>query len=289
MYYKYTGGNIEYKFTTTVATANSIKTITEKTISKSNTWSNTAASNVELDVGIGEKDSWHASVNLGCSNSETNGGYNGKSWAESFEKCEAYTKTQENTVTIAFDDSCEKGYYRYVLLGTVQVYAAIIQDRNTKSYYANTYSDIKSYGYCLDFDKESALFDKYDDNVFEFDLSCVNNLKEPTRYISSIGLTLFDKTIRSKDEAIKIPRSGKYSLDTFTIDEDISELIENGYKKLKITITYDLKEVNNCKQYISLYTSTNYMIKKETIEHGGSQTLTSWETYTMDCTVELIH
>lgn len=291
-YYKYTGGNIEYKFTTSVATTNSVKNTSERITSKSNTWSNTNTHQVDVRGGGGKKDVWNVTVEYGYTNSSTNGSYSGTSWSESFEKCETYTKTQESSVSINFDDSCEKGYYRYVLLGTINVYAAVIQDRNTKAYYANTYSEIKSYGYCLDFDKESALFDDYDDSLFEFDLSCLGELEEPTKYISIKktdsaleDLVVFDKTIRTGN--CKIAGSGKYTLDTFTLDKDISELSGSGYKKLNITISYALKEVDNCKQYISLYTSTDYVIKKETIEHGGSEKLTSWETYNMNCEIEL--
>lgn len=291
-YYKYTGGNIEYKFTTSITTANSVKNMTEKVSSKSNSWSNTNTHQVDVSGGGGKKDVWNVTVAYGYTNSTTNGNYNGTSWAESFEKCETYSKTTENSVTITFDDSCENGYYRYVLLGVVNVYAAVIQDRNTNAYYANTYSEVKSYGYCLDFDKESALFDEYDDNLFEFDLSCLGNLTKPTTYISTKqtdskleDLTVFDETIRSGN--YKIAGSGKYTLDTFTLNKDILELVESGYNKLDITVTYELKEVDDCKQYVSLYTSTDYVIKKETIEHGGSKKLTTWETYVMNCQIEL--
>lgn len=291
-YYKYNGGNIEYKFSTARTNAQSLKNLTEKISSKSSNWTTTDTHEVGIGVKFGEKDVWEVSIGLGYTHSNSNSSSIVSTWSESFEKCESYTETQENSVVISFDDNCEKGYYRYVLLGVVNVYAAVIQDRTTQEYYANTYTEIKAYGYSLDFDKDSPLFDDYDDKSLEFDLSLVGDLTQPTEYVSPDELNngleplvVFNETIRTGD--CKIAGSGKYTLDVFTLEKTIAALMETGYTKLVISINYDLKEVDNCKQYVSLFTSTDYIIRKETIEHGGSSKQTSWGTHLMECEIEL--
>ncbi len=291
-YYKYNGGNIEYKFSTAITTAQSVKNQTETISQKSSSWTKSTTHEVNLGGKFGLKDVWENSISYGYTHSNSNSSSTVSTWSESFEKCESYTETQENSVVISFDDNCEKGYYRYVLLGVVNVYAAVIQDRTTQEYYANTYTEIKAYGYSLDFDKDSPLFDDYDDKLLEFDLSLVGDLTQPTEYISPNEqngelepLTVFNKTIRTGDH--KITGSGRYTLDVFTLEKTIPALMESGYTKLEISINYDLKEVDNCKQYISLFTSTGYIIRKETIEHGGSSKKTSWGTHLMECEIEL--
>ena len=96
---------------------------------------------------------------------------------------------------------------------------------------------------------------------------------------------VYDDTVRTGD--YKLSGSGKYVVDEITLSEDIIELSDKGYTKLKITVNFDLKEVDDCYQYISLYDSTGVDIYSERVEHGGTNKDTSWKTHSFTCEISL--
>lgn len=178
-YIKYNGGNLKREVTTTKTSASSIKNVSEQSATSSTTWSDSHSVNIGGSIRFGIKDVAEVNIGAGYNYAHTNSGSHSDAWSKTFEECESYSETEVKTTTLVFDETCEKGYYRYVYIGVVKVYVAIIQDRSTGKYYNDTYTEIKAYGYCLDFNADSPVFDISDTNKLNFDLSLIEHLSEP--------------------------------------------------------------------------------------------------------------
>lgn len=178
-YIKYNGGNLKREVTTTKTSASSIKNVSEQSATNFTSWSDSHSVNIGGNISFGIKNKAEINIAAGYNYVHTNSGSNSDAWSKTFEECESYSETEVKTTTLAFDENCEKGYYRYVYIGVVKVYVAIIQDRSTGKYYNDTYTEIKAYGYCLDFNADSPIFDICDTNKLDFDLSLIEELPEP--------------------------------------------------------------------------------------------------------------
>lgn len=233
-YFRYGGGNLKIEVTTTKSYVSDIKTISGKTVTEVTSWSNSHSVNVGVDFEFGIKKLANVSVATGYNYTHTNGGSNTDTWSNTFEKCESYSESEAKTITISFDKNCQKGYYRYVYIGVVNVYAVIVQDRSTKRYYNDMYTEIKAYGYCLDYNADTPVFDTYDINKLDFDLSLLNKLPTPTiKLPSGTGDLLPDIKPDVPVGTIEIPFK-KESCKT-----------DNGYNPREKGRNYDIKSHEN--------------------------------------------
>lgn len=184
-YINYSGGKISHKFTTTTVSSTSIQETTQSSSTKSTSFS--SQTEIGVQINIGKKD-WPVSASISGKYSKSKGETSSNSISESFSKASSYSETSQHEVNISFDDSCEKGYYRYILVGVVNVYATVIQNRSNPSEYAGElFTSIKAYGYSLDFDSETPVFDDYSQEKLVFDYSEILNLPEPTIYVPDQG------------------------------------------------------------------------------------------------------
>ncbi len=91
-------------------------------------------------------------------------------------------------------------------------------------------------------------------------------------------------TLRTGNQ--KINGSGHYTEDNFSLSDSIKNYINKGYKKIKIQLKVDLKEVDNCYQYFKLY-NNGVMVQSVTKSHGGSTKNTSWGSHDWDIVLSL--
>lgn len=118
----------------------------------------------------------------------------------------------------------------------------------------------------------------FSDSPITSDISLYANECKPDEVV-------YDATVRTGD--YKLAGSGKYITNEIVLSKNISDLIDEGYTKLKITVNFNLKEVDDCYQYISLYDSTGVDIYSERVEHGGTKKYTSWKTHSFTCEISL--
>ena len=294
-FFKYSGGNVTYKFTNTESSSVSIQTCSENTATKSTYWENNQE--IGAEVNFGKKDVWN--VALSAKFNFKQGGLDTTTWSETFSKCEEFSKTSQQEVTIVFDDSCPHGYYRYLLAGAVNVYAVVIQDRNTSKLYTTTYTTLRSYGYVMDFDEKSSVFDNYDDSRLTFDLSGISNLPAPNKKVPLLALktlVVYDSTLQSDE--YKITGSGKSITKEIAFSKSIETLQHEGYTSINICIDYDLKEYDDCYQTISVY-NPHFTFYEEEFSHGGftgytggvflqyNNATTAWGTYHINNTFDI--
>lgn len=283
-YFKYTGGNVQHRYTVTRTEAETVRTATQEAASHSSNWSTSDSQSIGIKLDFG----WNFNVEAGVSHVRNEGESDTLSWSKSFERCEEKSITEEQSVVITFDDDCPAGYYSYRYIGAVDVYAAIIQNRNTKEFSISTYTKVRAFGYSLDYDPDSLRFDNYDDSKLEFDFSLLNGLKAPTKYIEfpqtqvKEPVIIFNDKIRTGEETVYIRHN--YIKDTvqFACETPYADLVKDGYTKAAIRLYVDIAEV--C-------TSGDLFNGVKTVDKSG-QCLNdwrlfprhqgNWQTYTID-------
>ena len=289
-YYKYSGGNVNYKYSTTETTANSIKRNTQQSSTRATNWSNSDKVSVKGGVNFGKKDVWGVTIELGYDHTWNYGGSESTSWSRSFESCEQKSATEAKCIDIAFDENCPYGYYSYRYVGAIEVFATVIQDRASKEYFITTYTCVKAFGYSLDYDPNSLLFDNYDENKFDFDLSVINTLEEPTQYVNIDGSSVNKPNVVQKqviyDEIIRTGTTTIYNrnhnvIDTVNFNYPYVKLETNGFTKVNISLTVDIKEYRKSSD---LYNGIDIQDKSgnsvrdwQYKRHKGD-----WETYQID-------
>lgn len=121
-----------------------------------------------------------------------------KQWGEStrssaeysYEEAYSYAEKQVSSFSISFDDRYPTGYYRWIMFGDLDVYAAIEYDIRTGEYAVENYSVIAAQYFTLDYSPTSGRFDdgEYGELPFEMDASDIRRLPEPTEWITEEGV-----------------------------------------------------------------------------------------------------
>ena len=235
--FSYFGGDAEYTFSLTEMTSETMQAMTSRSITKSVSYTNSQTASISLGFDAGQKDVLKFGTEAGYSMVTTNGQSQTKSWSESYSKCESYSKTVQNSIKIKLNSSCEHGYYRYMLFGDIHVYATIVKDRVTGETRVDTFSEIFSYKYGLDFKKDDN-FSPIKTEKISVDLLAIENcLGQPSYFYDRYP----DKTYVGKSSGYKIN-----SLSTHTIDYDISSqynsLVKLGYNKIDVKVTFYVED-----------------------------------------------
>lgn len=107
--------------------------------------------------------------------------------ANSYVQAEEVSKTYTDETSFSFDSSCKIGYYRYIMIGTFDVYAIVLAELDELDNVVNYYVDYKTvlagYGFTLDYSENS----KFTDHEYEqltLNLNAIVNLPPPTEYIT---------------------------------------------------------------------------------------------------------
>ncbi|MDR0476296.1 MAG: hypothetical protein LBH43_21845, partial [Treponema sp.] len=196
-YQYFSGYNYACSFTTTSTTATAITNQTEYAFQETSTWDNTFSASSELALKY--KAGWKLSIadieagaEYGIENtlksgfSKTWGGSKQETWKDTYTRTETFSQGKSKTVSFEFDNSSKIGYYRYILFGTVEVYAVVVIDPSDGGFYIDEITSISAYGYALDYSESS----RFDDNEFgslPFDASAILNYKKPELHIPSNG------------------------------------------------------------------------------------------------------
>lgn len=236
-----------------------------------------------------------ASASIGTSHSWTN---NWGSIATNVKSStEKYLEEDTSSFTLSGVYSEENGfkkgkYYRRTIFDSVGAYGVLIYDVENNSYSATDDFLLINNSRKIEWEESDDAYFKYPQTKsLTFDLNKAIKYAEthsrPTYSESSSvsTMTVFDNAIRTGHFQLRGNRG--YTLDIITLDRQIQEYVDMGYSKLNISLSYDIREVENCKQHVSLSTPTGYDIYSETIEHGGSNIDTEWGTHYITTQVNL--
>lgn len=174
--------DVSHKFATTTVESSSIQSTTQKSFLENTTI--TESKKGSLTIEFGEKDVFKVAGSFEYAWSSCNS--TTKSLTQTYTAVSQFSKSSSHEVSINLK-GCDFGYYRYILVGVVDVYLAVVQSRTSKTeYYSYFLTEIKAYGYCLDYDKNSPTFSSQNDDKFEFDSSILESTSEPTYYVPKV-------------------------------------------------------------------------------------------------------
>lgn len=240
----YDGATLTYEREVVKATENSIEIGTSTATTKSVTTEGTVGTSLkvgnETTMTPSEQSSVKSTVEKGYSASITNSVTETNAWATSRNECLSSSESESNTIKITFDDSCKKGNYLYLFLGTINVYYTVIQSReNPDKLYAMTYSSIVSHKYALCYAGENDEYPIDEEKKIEVDASFVKDLVTPTKYIEGFKEeVIFEPIVISWDKAEKVEIGAYYAHQFWGTVSQMDEYIAKGYNKIKVEYSY---------------------------------------------------
>lgn len=240
----YDGATLTYEREVVKATENSIEIGTSTATTKSVTTEGTVGTSLkvgnETTMTPSEQSSVKLTVEKGYSASITNSVTETNAWATSRNECLSSSESESNTIKITFDDSCKKGNYLYLFLGTINVYYTVIQSReNPDKLYAMTYSSIVSHKYALCYAGENDEYPIDEEKKIEVDASFVKDLVTPTKYIEGFKEeVIFEPIVISWDKAEKVEIGAYCAYKFWGTVSQMDEYIAKGYNKIKVEYSY---------------------------------------------------
>lgn len=238
--YEFNGSKYEKELSTTETNRTQVtemlSTMETKSVSLEVNASSELSSSLKIE-GVGSESVLEYGFKLSQTRSVTS--------SQSIEKTVEYSKQTSETTKFAFDESWEKGFYRYILLGDVDVFGVLVRDIKSGECYTYTYDVIASQYYSLDYSK-SALFDERSETQLTFSLSEdeIESLEKPSRYIC----TKVEYVSESKQK--KIDASHEYTYDEFSISA-LSPFLNSDHT-LCFKVVIEMKEENAGYQEIYL-------------------------------------
>lgn len=194
----------------------------------------------------------------------------GTTRSKSIANTKAYST--QNSSSITFDMSGKQpGYYRYTLMGDVQVNASVIYDTKTDTYEYSTYSTILGQGYMLDF-SEGLVFETNGGKIdYKFDKSRFDGKVPTTELPPSADYSYLPEPFLYDSGYERKKIDGSYQLRYDTIDmHELSAFLTKDYK-LTFAISVYMEEENAGIQEVFLINDSNTCVgKNDTIEYGGS-------------------
>ena len=295
-YFKYSGNNYSHSFTTTSTTTTHVETSCAYTSSKTSTWDEKFEVSDSIKVGGSIKKIINIENTIKFGYSKTSGGASTQSWTDTYTTATTFSENHSKTVDFNFNETMRHGYYRFILLGTVEVYAVIVFDSVEETYYLDTITAVSGYGYGLDYSTSS----KFDDNTFtefDFDPNIVYTLEIPTQSVEDWQETEGSGTVwpdelktawvTVRNAEIKVTDFGRFSQpydlvmfeDVFGVDLD--EMKTAGYKYIDFKLSMTVYEKDDGYQDIFLFNklgNTNSdLVDSLQFEHGkGKKDTTSW-------------
>lgn len=181
--FKYDGNDYTYSFKKSYSSSQTISTSVKRAVENSTSWTK----NFNISGSLNIKNI--ANIDLGYS----------KQWGEStitsaeksYEETSNFSEGYESSFQISFNENYPTGYYRWILFGDLDVYAAIEYEIATGEYAFENYSVVASNYFTLDYCNDSGRFDdvEYEELPFELTASDIRRLPEPTEWISEEGLS----------------------------------------------------------------------------------------------------
>ena len=180
---QHTGVPFSYTFSSTSTTASSIETQIAEANEECSNWQDELSREMSLSFGvtIGPKDVMQASIGATFSAGYQHawGGETTTSIENTITEAQEYSEEYSKEITISFDDNLEHGFYRYILMGDIDVFATIIYDVEEDVYYCENTNSIVSRYYSLDYSENSEFLSASNQNL-PFDYPDLSKLAEPT-------------------------------------------------------------------------------------------------------------
>lgn len=173
---EFNGANYEYTFhiseTDTSTIANAVELAKEKCVSWTDSWSKKLNVKVPIEniVEMGIEGGYKKTIQQGIAITS----------AESYENVKSWSKTIAQDFKITFDNSYDKGFYRFIIMVDIKVTAVVVRNLNDDSYYLQNYSVIEGKYLTLDYSKTSEFKNNENELTFDFDENKINALPIPS-------------------------------------------------------------------------------------------------------------
>lgn len=193
--FKYEGIDYSYSFTLETSTTASIEqqvtTAVEHCTEWTSSWSLKLSKNVGASVNILNIINLSSNFGLERGYSKSNKTTDRITATESYRKAEISSHTSSTTFSVSFDNSYKEGYYRYILMGELKIYGAVIYDFINGGYSLMNYPVLVASYYSLNYDADSAQFNNYTYTTIPFDLdeNYIINLPTPTDSIEDVDIS----------------------------------------------------------------------------------------------------
>jgi hypothetical protein len=242
---RYDGNDLSYTFTSSKTTAQTVEKCLSTANTNSTSWSHednysnsntnmteatfsfssTQEVDTKVQVGLKGFGSAGTEINIGVtegyssggemSNTINNGyadvwgGSNAETITDSLATTESYSETVTDSLTVSFNQNYEQGYYRFILLGDVDVFATIVYDVNADEYYYSNIDKVYTKYYALDY---SATADfPADSSKLAFTVPDISELEIPEEFYGSMAVTLYSE-LDDEEQVIYVPYGGVMDL-----------------------------------------------------------------------------
>ena len=181
--FQFNGNAYTYSFQKEQSSSSSIANSVKRAVQECTSWTES----FQFGAVVGIKNI--ASIDTGYS--EQWGGSTSSTAESSYEEAFNYAQKQVSSFSITFDERYSVGYYRWIMFGDLDVYAAIEYDLRTGEYVIDNYSVIAAQYFTLDYSPTSGRFNEgaYEQLPFDMNASDIERLPEPTEWISEEGVT----------------------------------------------------------------------------------------------------
>ncbi len=180
---QHTGVPYSYTFSTTSTTVSSIETQISKANENCSSWQEEEFISGELKVKYEKEFPTNSKAGLEIAikggYQHTWGGESTTIMEESIVETKEYSEEYSKEITVSFDENLEKGFYRYILMGDIDVFATIVYNVAENVYYCENINTIASRYYTLDYSKDSEFLPATNQNL-PFDCPDLSTLEEPT-------------------------------------------------------------------------------------------------------------
>ena len=271
--YEYSGSAFSKEFST--------QTVNETTVSQM--VSNVQSECIEVSVGTKVEANYEeylflAKINAGITVEGKESAANTTTQSQSYENAKTYSESASETTAFSFDENSAHGFYRYILLGDLEVFGVLVKNIQTGEYYAETYEILVAQYYTLDYSTTST-FNDHEKSFLSFELTEeeIENLPVPEVNISEADEELGEDVIDiSKLEVIYDPAPFKQAIvDTGFVYEEfnINELSNymTGEYNLVFEVQIMISEKNDGYQEIHLYNKNGtWLAGLSDYTHGGN-------------------
>lgn len=180
---EYIGIPFSYTFETTKTTTTSIETQIAEANEECSNWQDELSREMSVTAGvtIGPKDVAQTSLETTFSAGFQHawGGEITTSIENTITEAQEYSEESSKKIEISFDENFKHGFYRYILMGDIDVFATIIYDVEEDVYYCENTNSIVSRRYRLDYSDNSEFLSATNQNL-PFDYPDLSKLAQPT-------------------------------------------------------------------------------------------------------------
>lgn len=184
----FTGNTLEQEFAKTVTTEESVEQTVTRSSEKS--FSRTASESINMEVSISLKETIKAlfadvetsyNLNVGTGFEYSESVSNTTAFSQSRKNVVAHGEALSQTYKLKLDKDSPHGYYRFVVMGQLDVFATVVFDEQDGKYkYSDTLSIVNEYYNAVDYSATDPSFSDIVAEPFTLDDSILEDLSDPT-------------------------------------------------------------------------------------------------------------